>query len=115
MFNTYSNNLRHSTECKLVGFADDTNVIRSDKNPNNLTRTMNKDLTNIHSYMTENTLMLNKSKSYFMIFKPKGGKTMPITEKMFINNTVKTLYSEVLNLHYMVNLDEKWSKIFAIW
>ena len=30
-------------------------------------------------------------------------------------NTVNTLYSEVLNLHYMVNLDEKWSKIFAIW
>ena len=31
--------------------------------------------------------MLNKSKSYFMIFKPKGGKTIPITEKMHINNT----------------------------
>ena len=29
--------------------------------------------------------------------------------------TVNTLYSEVLNLHYMVNLDEKWSKIFTIW
>ena len=54
MFNTYSNDLRHCTECKLVGFADDTNFIRSDKNPNNLIRTMNKDLTNIQSYMTEN-------------------------------------------------------------
>ena len=32
-----------------------------------------------------------------------------------IFNTVNTLYSEVLNLHYMVNLDEKWSKIFTIW
>ena len=70
-----------------MGFADDTNFIRSDKNPNNLIRTMNNDLTNIQSYMTENTLMLNKSKSYYMIFKPKGGKTIPITEKMYINNT----------------------------
>ena len=87
IFNTYSNDLRHNTESELVGFADDTNIIRSDKNPNNLIRTMNKDLTNIQSYMTENTLMLNKSKSYFMIFKPKGGKTIPITEKMHINNT----------------------------
>ena len=31
------------------------------------------------------------------------------------STTVNTLYSEVLNLHYMVNLDEKWSKIFPIW
>ena len=31
-----------------------------------------------------------------------------------IYNTVNTPYSEVSNLHYMVNLDEKLSKIFTI-
>ena len=70
-----------------MGFADDINFIRSDENPNRLIRSMNKDLTKIQSYMTENILMLNKSKSYYMIFKPKGGKTIPITENMYINNT----------------------------
>ena len=35
--------------------------------------------------MRENTLMLDKSKFYYLIFKPKGAKNHTITEKMNIN------------------------------
>ena len=34
---------------------------------------------------------------------------------MNFSNTVNTPYSELSNLHCMVNLDENWSKIFTIW
>ena len=101
-------------ECKLVGFADDTNVIRSDKNPNNLIRTMKKDLTNIQSYMTENTLMLNKLKSYYTIFKPKGGKTILITEKMYIINTEIERVKVTRFLGIWIDEDLKFNKQFEV-
>ena len=87
IFNTYTNDLRNATDSELVCFADDTNVIRSHKDPNQLIRNMNKDLNIIQNYMTENQLMLNKTKSYYLIFKPKGRKKTTITEKIYINGT----------------------------
>ena len=75
---------------------------------------MNKDLTNIHSYMTENTLMLNKSKSYYMIFKPKGGKTIPITEKMYINNTEIERVKATRFLGIWIDEDLKFKKQFEV-
>ena len=64
--------------------------------------------------MTENTLMLNKSKSYYMIFKPKGGKTIPITEKMYINNTEIERVKATRFLGIWIDEDLKFKKQFEV-
>ena len=58
--------------------------------------------------------MLNKSKSYFMIFKPKGGKTIPITEKMHINNTEIERVKVTRFLGIWIDEDLKFNKQFGV-
>ena len=52
-------------------FADDKNVVISDKDPNNLIRKANDELENISQYMTANQLIINKSKTSYLMLKPK--------------------------------------------
>ena len=67
-------------------FADDKNVVISDKDPNNLIRKANDELENISQYMTANQLIINKSKTSYLMLKPKGSKKFTLTEKLKIGN-----------------------------
>ena len=51
-------------------FADDTNLLCSDKNPSVLRKKMNEDLKLIFEWLCANRLSLNASKTEFIIFKP---------------------------------------------
>ena len=68
-------------------FADDTNYILSNKNPNLLIEKLNEELEKTHKYMTANTLLINKQKSQYILFKPKRTKKTEITNKLMIRDT----------------------------
>ena len=85
IFNIYTQDLRDATIGDVICFADDTNVVMSDRDPNQLIRNMNMELSKIQNYMTENTLMLNRTKSNYLIFRPKRATKIDITEKMHID------------------------------
>ena len=51
-------------------FADDTNLLCSDRNPSMLRKKMNEDLKLIFEWLCANRLSLNVSKTEFIIFKP---------------------------------------------
>ena len=87
VYNHYTQELNQVTKCEAIMFADDTKYILSDKDPNTLIKRMNTELTKTHQYMTENTLIVNKLKSNYLIFKPPKKKAVNISEKMYINNT----------------------------
>ena len=48
---------------------------------------MNNELEKTYKYMTANTLLINKNKSQFILFKPKGNKKTEITKKLMIRDT----------------------------
>ena len=51
-------------------FADDTNLLCSDRNPSMLRKKMNEDLKLIFEWLCANRLSLNVSKTEFIILKP---------------------------------------------
>ncbi len=51
-------------------FADDTNLLCSDKDPKVLRKKMNEDLRLIFEWRCANRLSLNVSKTEFIVFKP---------------------------------------------
>ena len=56
-----------------------------DKDLTQLIHKANLELEKVQNYFTENTLMLNKAKSSYLIFKPKGAKNVTTNEKVCIN------------------------------
>ena len=62
----YTSDLKEAINSNLVMFADDKNVVISDKDPNNLIRKANDELENISQYMTANQLIINKSKTSYL-------------------------------------------------
>ena len=56
-------------------FADDTNLLYSDKNPKILKNAVNKDLLLLYEWLCANRLSLNVGKTEFMIFRPPRKKT----------------------------------------
>ena len=59
--------IKNSTVCH---FADDTNLLYSQKNPKVLKKIMNKDLKTLYEWLCANRLSLNVGKTEFIIFRP---------------------------------------------
>ena len=71
LFLIYINDMHRSVKYSLVHhFADDTNLLCSDKNPDLLKKKMNADLRLIFQWLCANRLSLNVTKTEFIIFKP---------------------------------------------
>ena len=63
--------MHRSVKYSLVHhFADDTNLLCSDKNPDLLKKKINADLRLIFQWLCANRLSLNVTKTGFIIFKP---------------------------------------------
>ena len=105
MYNFYTSDLKNAVNSYLVMFADDKNVIVSDKDPNNAIRKANIELNNIDQYMAANKLIINKGKTSYLMLKPKGAKKFTLTEKLKIGNEEIKQVSEARYLG--VILDEK--------
>ena len=85
IFNTYTHDLKEATTSDLVCFADDSNFFMVNKDLTQLIRNANLELDKVQNYFSDNTLMLNKAKSCYLIFKPKGAKNVISDEKLCIN------------------------------
>ena len=71
LFLIYINDMHNAVKHSIVHhFADDTNLLCSDKNPNILRKKMNEDLKFIFEWLCANRLSLNVTKTEFIIFKP---------------------------------------------
>ncbi len=71
LFLLYINDMRVAVKHSIIHhFADDTNLLCSDKDPYILRTKMNEDLRLIFQWLCANRLSLNVSKTEFLIFKP---------------------------------------------
>ena len=71
LFIIYVNDMHTAVKSSIMHhFADDTNVIFSNKNPNKLAKTLNRDLKLLFEWLCANRLSLNVSKTEFIIFRP---------------------------------------------
>ena len=73
-FNVFFNDLAHNTKFTIFLFADDTNLLLSDKNLDILEINSNLEFKNVQNYINANQLSLNLEKTKFMLFHPKNAK-----------------------------------------
>ena len=87
LFLIYINDLPLSSPTShFIIFADDTNILFSHKDPDQLETLINKELNNISNWFKLNKLSLNIDKTNFMTFKNKHSKTPDLNFKIVIDN-----------------------------
>ena len=88
VYNYYTHDLKNTInkENFMVCFADDTNLIMSGTNPNELIKKANIEFKKINDYLSANKLIINTKKSSYILFKPKR-KKVEIQEKLMIETT----------------------------
>ena len=79
---TCINEINHSSELiSFILFADDTNLLMSNKDPNTLMIQMNEELEKISTWLVLNKLSLNLTKTHFIFFK-SSRKKLKIKDKI---------------------------------
>jgi hypothetical protein len=74
LFSLYINDLPlNITRAKIVLFADDTNILVSDEDKNNLQYKLNNVMTEIQTWFTLNNLVVNTGKTLAMSFHTTTG------------------------------------------
>ena len=87
LFLLYINDLpKCSSSLNFILFADDTNIICSNDDPDTLETVLNKDLHIILNWFKLNKLSLNVAKTNYMIFKNKYSPTASIDVNILIDN-----------------------------
>ena len=119
--NDMSNAVKHST---IHHFADDTNLLCSDKDPAIIRLKLNEDLKLIFEWLCSNRLSLNVSKTEFIIFKPpRKNLKERITLKLngvtlYESNTIKYLGiimdDRLTWKHHISELSKKLSKSIGV-
>ena len=93
LFNLYINDLVNvSNKFKYVLFADDTNILFSDKEIENVQSTVNKELDKIHGWLCTNKLSINLTKTNFMVFSKSNKFVIP---RIYIDNHLIELTDNV--------------------
>ena len=125
LFLIYINDMRNAVKHSIVHhFADDTNLLCSDKDPTQLRLKMNVDLKLIFEWLCSNRLSLNVSKTEFIIFKPpKKNIHQRITLKLNGTTLYESQKIRYLGLimderltwkHHITELSKKLSKSIGI-
>lgn len=78
-------NCLNTSDCIL--YADDTTIFAGDKDLNNLTTLLNKDLSSISAWCHKNALQMNATKTCFMIFHTHH-KQMPLVPSLNLDNHI---------------------------
>lgn len=111
LFLIYINDMNKAVKSTIIHhFADDTNLLGSDKNLKSLKKTMNKDLGTLFEWLCANRLSLNAGKTEFIVFRPN--KHLDNRIKLRINQ--KTIRESTKIKYLGVLLDNKLSWKFHI-
>ena len=79
IYNLYTKDLQKVCKSTIVNFADDTNIIVTSKNPNNLIEKANEELKSISDYMSANYLLINTKKHRHSYINQKPHQNMTKT------------------------------------
>ena len=89
LFLLYVNDICSSSKTlKFYLFADDTDILLSNKNLKSLENTMNIELNKVYQWLISNKLTLNLKKSNFVFFRPYQ-KRLPFIPKICIKDPVR--------------------------
>ena len=100
LFLIYINDIQYSTQEQILSFADDTTILMTSNNTNQLLSKANETLHNINTWFTANKLHINSSKTKYMIFAPHK-KKITINNPLSIGNQPIELVSttKFLGIH----------------
>ena len=86
LFIIYINNLPNASNLlKTFLFADDTSLFYSHKDPNQLIRVMNCELSKISEWLKVNKLSLNVAKTNYILFRPRQ-KPITVSDTITLDN-----------------------------
>ena len=107
LFLIYINDMNLAFKHALVHhFADDTNLLYSDKDPKRLKKIMNSELKLLFDWLCANRLSLNVNKTEFIIFRPPR-KTLNYRFVLKLNNT--SIYESHKIKYLGILLDDRLS------
>ena len=75
LFLIYVNDLEKSTTLPILTLADDTTILASGNNIDDVTVKLNSELRNVANWLSHNRLLLNIDKSRFMVLAPPNTRT----------------------------------------
>ena len=88
LFLLYINDILNSSSFfKFILFADDTNIICSDKSLTTLLHNVNVEMNKVSLWLKANKLTLNTMKTKFMLFVPKNKRVNTDTVKLYIDGS----------------------------
>ena len=108
LFLLYINDIPHPTNCNILLFADDTNLIFHDKNIDTLINTTNSTLQTISLWFQINKLSLNISKTKFILFHKHRKKIANRNIDIKINNTSIEQVEEIKFLGAHIDSTLSW-------
>ena len=107
LFLLYINDMHKAVKHSLMHhFADDTNLLCSDKDPKQLRKKMNEDLKLIFEWLCANRLSLNVSKTEFIVFKPPRKS---LTERFTLKLNGVVLFESTKIKYLGVIMDDRLS------
>lgn len=112
IYNLYTMDLNNISSCETIMFADDNSYIKGDKIVEKLFKDMNTELDTIQEYFTENTLLTNKQKTYYMLYEPKNKKKFDNNLKLWMKETELQRVSEIKFLGVWLDDKLNFSKQF---
>ena len=87
LFLLYMNDIHKSSDTlSFVLYADDTNILLSGSNPDNIISMMNSELPNVTDWLNANKLCLNVSKTHFVVFRP-GRSSLTTNQVLYLNQS----------------------------
>jgi hypothetical protein len=109
LFSLYINDLPlNITGSKIILFADDTNILVSDENSTNLQHKLDNVMTELQTWFTLNSLVVNIEKTVAMSFHTKQNKK-PLIPQVIFEGRVIPYNDETKFLGVYINKNMKWS------
>ena len=103
LFLLYINDLRYicSDKISIVMFADDTSLFTNHKSIHQAVDTLNRELSNLSTWLKANKLTLNIKKTKYIIFRARNKQIVPNPPKLYFTNRQieRALETKFLGVH----------------
>lgn len=111
LFLIYINDLNNSLEyMHSINFADDTNLVYSNSDIDELFIDVEYDLENTIDWFRANKLSVNMDKTCYMIFRPRGNKDEPILNRLRVGNNILKEVDSTKFLGVYIDNKLSWTK-----